>query len=79
MLDGIRSAFALAADAEVTVEANPDTVTVAMAHELAEAGVTRMSIGMQSAVPHVLAALDRTHDPAGVQTAVDAARAAAST
>jgi oxygen-independent coproporphyrinogen-3 oxidase len=55
MLDGIRSAFALAAGAEVTVEANPDTVTVAMAHGLAEAGVTRMSIGMQS-VPHVLAA-----------------------
>ncbi|WP_294978159.1 radical SAM family heme chaperone HemW [uncultured Microbacterium sp.] len=76
MLDGIRSAFALTTDAEVTVEANPDTVTVAMAHELAEAGVTRMSIGMQSAVPHVLAALDRTHDPAAVQTAVDAARAA---
>lgn len=76
MLDGIRSTFAVAEDAEVTVEANPDTVTVAMAHELAEAGVTRMSIGMQSAVPHVLAALERTHDPAGVQTAVDAARSA---
>ena len=76
MLAGVREAFGLAPDAEVTVEANPDTVTAPMAAELATAGVTRMSIGMQSAVPHVLAALDRTHDPAGVATAVAAARSA---
>ena len=61
-----RQAFGIAAGAEVTVEANPDTVTDAVAAELAAAGVTRMSIGMQSAVPHVLAALDRTHEPANV-------------
>ncbi|WP_455132779.1 radical SAM family heme chaperone HemW [Microbacterium aurum] len=76
MLAGVRDAFGLAPDAEVTVEANPDTVTAPMAAELAAAGVTRMSIGMQSAVPHVLAVLDRTHDPAGVATAVAAARSA---
>ncbi|WP_029145458.1 radical SAM family heme chaperone HemW [Microbacterium luticocti] len=76
MLDGVRDAFGLAPDAEVTVEANPDTVTDATATALADAGVTRLSIGMQSAVPHVLAALDRTHDPANVSTAVAAARAA---
>ena len=76
MLAGVRDAFGLAPDAEVTVEANPDTVTAPMAAELAAAGVTRMSIGMQSAMPHVLAALDRTHDPAGVATAVAAARSA---
>lgn len=76
MLDGVREAFTLAPDAEVTVEANPDTVTDAMAIELASAGVTRLSIGMQSAVPHVLAALDRTHDPAAVSRAVAAARRA---
>lgn len=76
MLAGVRDAFGLAPDAEVTVEANPDTVTAPMAAELAAAGVTRMSIGMQSAVPHVLAALDRTHDPTGVATAVAAARSA---
>lgn len=76
MLDGVRTGFGLADGAEVTVEANPDTVTDALARELAAAGVTRMSIGMQSAVPHVLAALDRTHDPAGVRTAVEAARTA---
>ncbi|WEK14425.1 MAG: radical SAM family heme chaperone HemW [Candidatus Microbacterium phytovorans] len=76
MLDGIRTTFALTADAEVTVEANPDTVTPLLARRLKDAGVTRLSIGMQSAVPHVLAALDRTHDPAGVDAAVDAARRA---
>ncbi len=76
MLDGVRGAFGVADDAEVTVEANPDTVTDAVAAELAAAGVTRLSIGMQSAVPHVLDALDRTHDPSNVRTAVDAARRA---
>jgi oxygen-independent coproporphyrinogen-3 oxidase len=45
-----------------------------VARTLAEAGVTRLSIGMQSAVPHVLAALDRTHRPENVRTAVAAAK-----
>lgn len=76
MLEGVRGAFGIAEGAEVTVEANPDTVTDAVAADLAASGVTRLSIGMQSAVPHVLAALDRTHDPANVRTAVAAARAA---
>ncbi len=77
MLAGVRATFGLAGDAEITVEANPDTVTDAVAAELAASGVTRLSIGMQSAVPHVLATLDRTHDPANVRTAVEAARRAA--
>lgn len=76
MLEGIRDTFGIAKGAEVTVEANPDTVTSAVVDELADAGVTRMSIGMQSAVPHVLAALDRTHRPENVGQAVAAARAA---
>ena len=76
MLDGVRQSFGLHAGAEVTVEANPDTVTDAVAAELAASGVTRLSIGMQSAVPHVLAALDRTHEPANVVTALTAARRA---
>lgn len=76
MLAAVREAFGLQPGAEVTVEANPDTVTDAVANELAAAGVTRMSIGMQSAVPRVLAALDRTHTPANVGTAVAAARGA---
>ncbi|WP_456285554.1 radical SAM family heme chaperone HemW [Microbacterium sp. JZ70] len=74
MLEGVRGAFGIADDAEITVEANPDTVTPAVAEELARAGVTRMSVGMQSAVPHVLAALDRTHTPSNVRTAVEAGR-----
>ncbi|MCZ4066329.1 radical SAM family heme chaperone HemW [Microbacterium sp. H37-C3] len=76
MLSGVRDTFGIAAGAEVTVEANPDTMNPRVADALAAAGVTRLSIGMQSAVPHVLAALDRTHDPANVATAVAAARGA---
>ena len=76
MLAGVRDQFGLLPDAEITVEANPDTVTDASADALAAAGVTRLSIGMQSAVPHVLAALDRTHEPANVATAVASARRA---
>ncbi|MEN0024772.1 MAG: radical SAM family heme chaperone HemW [Microbacterium sp.] len=74
MLAAATSAFGLADGAEVTVEANPDTVTPEVARTLAEAGVTRLSVGMQSAVPHVLAALDRTHRPENVRTAVAAAK-----
>ncbi len=76
MLAAAREAFGLASGAEITVEANPDTVTVDIARSLAAAGVTRMSVGMQSAVPAVLATLDRTHDPDNVRTAVEAAREA---
>ncbi|MBD8205151.1 coproporphyrinogen III oxidase [Microbacterium sp. CFBP 8790] len=76
MLDAVRAEFGIAEGAEVTVEANPDTVDDAVVETLAAAGVTRVSIGMQSARPHVLAALDRTHDPANVSTAVAAARRA---
>ena len=76
MLGGVREEFGVAAGAEITVEANPDTLTDTVAADLAAAGVTRVSIGMQSAVPRVLAALDRTHDPENVGAAVRAARAA---
>ncbi len=76
MLNAVRGAFGIADGAEVTVEANPDTVDAAVADRLAEAGATRMSVGMQSAVPAVLATLDRTHDPDNVRSAVAAARSA---
>jgi len=76
LLAALASRWPLAADVEVTTEANPDTVTPMMADALASAGFTRVSLGMQSAVPHVLATLDRTHDPSNVRTAVDAVRAA---
>lgn len=74
MLGAAVDAFGMIEGAEVTVEANPDTVTPTVARTLAEAGVTRLSVGMQSAVPHVLAALDRTHHPDNVRTAVEAAK-----
>ncbi|HWV49026.1 MAG TPA: radical SAM family heme chaperone HemW, partial [Microbacterium sp.] len=74
MLSAATDAFGLRDGAEVTVEANPDTVTPEVAKTLMDAGVTRLSIGMQSAVPHVLATLDRTHEPSNVRTAVEAAR-----
>ncbi|WP_270887688.1 radical SAM family heme chaperone HemW [Pedococcus sp. 5OH_020] len=76
MLGGIRETFGLAPHAEVTTEANPDSVAPDDLELLAVAGFTRVSLGMQSAVPHVLATLDRTHDPANVARAVQAARAA---
>ena len=76
VLHGIRDRFGLADDAEVTTEANPDSVTPESLRELAEGGFTRVSVGMQSAVPQVLRTLERTHDPAGVQRAVAAARRA---
>ncbi len=74
VVHGIRDRWGLAATAEVTTEANPDTVTSEGMAVLAAAGFTRVSLGMQSAVPHVLATLDRTHDPAGVRRAVAAVR-----
>ena len=76
MLDAARSHFGLAADAEVTTEANPDSVDAAYLRTLREGGFTRVSLGMQSSVPHVLATLERTHDPANVERAVSAARGA---
>ena len=76
VLDGIRTRFGLAEGAEVTTEANPDSVTSASLRTLAAGGFTRVSIGMQSAVPHVLATLERTHDPVNVARAVEAAKAA---
>ena len=74
VLHGIRERFGLAPGAEVTTEANPDSVTPEALATLAEGGFTRVSLGMQSAVPHVLRTLERTHDPANVARAVAAAK-----
>ncbi|GGI48397.1 oxygen-independent coproporphyrinogen-3 oxidase [Agromyces flavus] len=76
MLDAIRDEFGIADGAEVTTEANPDSVDADDLRRLADGGFTRVSFGMQSAVPHVLAALDRTHDPARVPMVVRWAREA---
>ena len=76
VLDGIRTRFGLTEGAEVTTEANPDSVTAESLQTLAAGGFTRVSLGMQSAVPHVLATLERTHDPVNVLRAVEAAKSA---
>jgi oxygen-independent coproporphyrinogen-3 oxidase len=76
LLRAIDDEFGLAPGAEVTTEANPDSVDRASLDELRAAGYNRISFGMQSAVPHVLATLDRTHDPARVPGVVADARAA---
>jgi len=75
LADALR-AIPTTADAEVTVECNPDDVTVEMLRMYRAAGVNRVSIGVQSMVPHVLASLGRTHVPANVDHAVAAVRAA---
>ncbi|TFH74289.1 radical SAM family heme chaperone HemW [Cellulomonas sp. HD19AZ1] len=74
LLAGVRDTWGLAPGAEVTTEANPDSVTPEGLARLAAGGVTRVSFGMQSAVPHVLATLERTHDPARVPDVVRWAR-----
>lgn len=76
MLDAVRDTFGLAPGAEVTTEANPDSVDDAYLAALAAGGFTRVSFGMQSAVPRVLATLERTHDPARIAPVVRGARAA---
>jgi putative oxygen-independent coproporphyrinogen III oxidase len=76
LLGAVRDELGVRPDAEVTTEANPDSVDLAGLERLREAGFTRVSFGMQSAVPHVLATLDRTHDPERVPRVVAWARAA---
>ncbi len=76
VLHAVRGEIGLLPGAEVTTEANPDSVTLGSLVALREAGFTRISFGMQSAVPAVLATLDRTHDPARVSQAVAWAREA---
>ena len=75
-LAAVDDRFGLAADAEVTTESNPDSIDAAGLATLREAGFTRVSFGMQSAVPHVLATLDRVHTPGRAQRAVADAWAA---
>ena len=76
MLNAIRRIWGVAPKAEITTEANPDTVDADYIRELADGGFTRISFGMQSSVPHVLRTLDRTHTPANVSAGVRAAETA---
>lgn len=75
-LVSVLAAIPTVVGAEVTVECNPDNVSEAMMRTYRAGGVNRISIGVQSMVPHVLQALDREHTPANVALAVECARAA---
>ncbi|MEU4383001.1 radical SAM family heme chaperone HemW [Micromonospora echinofusca] len=74
ILDGIDRTWGLAPDAEVTTEANPESVTPESLKALRAAGYTRISLGMQSAAPGVLAILDRTHSAGRAVAAAREAR-----
>jgi oxygen-independent coproporphyrinogen-3 oxidase len=76
ILARLRSSYAVTTDAEVTIEANPDTVDAAKLEALREAGFGRLSMGAQSFDRAVLAALERVHQPEAVRRAFTAARAA---
>jgi oxygen-independent coproporphyrinogen-3 oxidase len=76
MLRAIDDEFGLAPDVEVTTEANPESVDAVSLGQLREQGINRISFGMQSARPHVLATLDRRHTPGRVTEAVKGARSA---
>ncbi|MBT2551885.1 radical SAM family heme chaperone HemW [Arthrobacter sp. ISL-5] len=76
ILEAAISEWGLEPGAEVTTEANPDSVTPESLAVLKDAGFTRVSFGMQSAVPHVLKVLDRTHTPSRVPQVVQWAREA---
>lgn len=75
LMGAVRNNFTVAPDAEITTEANPDTVEPELLASLLNSGFTRVSIGMQSTAPHVLALLDRTHAPGASERAVRIARA----
>ena len=74
ILEGLRARVGIDEGAEVTLEANPDTVTREDLRALADAGFTRVSFGMQSAVARILATLDRTHTPERVPQVVEWAK-----
>ncbi|MCL1897877.1 MAG: radical SAM family heme chaperone HemW [Micrococcales bacterium] len=63
LLRAVKETFGLAQGAEITIEANPETVDAAVLMALADAGFTRVSFGMQSSSPAVLAKLQRRHRP----------------
>jgi oxygen-independent coproporphyrinogen-3 oxidase len=76
ILERLRAQLALAPEAEITVECNPESVTRERLAGYRQAGATRISLGVQSLDDGVLATLDRLHSPGGARQAFEAARAA---
>jgi len=76
MLEKLKSTFDVLPDADITTEANPDSVDEQYINDLTVGGFNRISFGMQSAVPHVLKVLERTHEPENVGKVVGFAKAA---
>ena len=70
-LNNVSKHFTLKKDLEITLEANPDTITQSKAEDWLKAGINRISLGMQSSAKNVLQVLDRTHNPANVLTSVE--------
>lgn len=70
VIEAIATKFGLSSDCEITMEANPDSLTKERLQGYRDAGINRLSIGMQSAVPHVLTVLDRTHNPENIEKVV---------
>jgi oxygen-independent coproporphyrinogen-3 oxidase len=73
ILEKLKETFGFDSGLDITTEANPDSVDEEYLRQLKDAGFTRVSIGMQSAVPKVLAVLERTHNPENVAIAIQAA------
>jgi oxygen-independent coproporphyrinogen-3 oxidase len=76
MLEKLKATFDIHTDADITTEANPDSVDEQYINNLKSGGFNRISFGMQSAVPHVLKVLERTHEPENVGKVVGFAKAA---
>lgn len=76
LLDAVNTSFTLSADAEISIEVNPNDITFSYLHSLRQLGINRLSIGMQSANPSELALFDRRHDLQSVRDAFDAAKKA---
>src|SRR5712691_2176676 len=76
ILDRLRAHFSIEPSAEITVECNPESVSVERLTGYRNAGVTRISLGVQSLADRILPALDRLHTAAQAREAFDAARAA---
>ena len=76
ILTALREAFDFESGAEITTEANPDTVDIDYLSQLKAGGFNRVSFGMQSAVPSVLTTLERTHNPENLPIVIAAAKQA---